>query len=124
MNKAEVLLIEQMKAGSTVVLHRGSKGKQMKAVQYAKDQGLFVYIGREMIMYGKVIAEGSIWYNPFKIGKDGTREQVLEKFEDYLKSNAELIKQVKTLKGKALACWCSPEACHGDILKRYADSTE
>lgn len=64
-----------------------------------------VYIGRP-----------SKWGNPFEIGKDGTRAQVIQKYEDYLTSNAELVAQLHELKGKRLGCWCKPKPCHGDIL--------
>ena len=62
----------------------------------------------------------SIWANPFKIGKDGTREQVVEKYEIWIKSRIEKDNNLKDellkLNGKNLGCWCNPELCHGHIL--------
>jgi hypothetical protein len=69
-----------------------------------------VYIGRP-----------SKWGNPFVIGKDGTREEVIEKYEEYLRNNLDLLAALPELKGKVLACWCAPAACHGDILLRLAN---
>lgn len=63
-----------------------------------------IYIGRP-----------SKWGNPFVIGKDGSREDVIHKYCEYLASSG-LIDHVKELRGKDLVCWCSPQACHGDVL--------
>ena len=63
------------------------------------------------------------WGNPFVIGRDGTREEVVEKFEAYAH---QVLKQksnwLDLLKGKDLACWCVPEACHANILLRLANN--
>ena len=72
--------------------------------------------------YDVVIGRESIFGNPFLIGVHGTRDEVIDKFENYLLSNHELMEQVKNkLKGKILACSCSPLRCHGDILLKYAN---
>ena len=43
------------------------------------------------------------WGNPFKIGKDGNRRQVIEKYEAWLKADPELCQKVRTeLRGKVL----------------------
>ena len=60
--------------------------------------------------------------NPFVIGKDGTREEVVAKFEQYILSNPALVAAAKReLRGKNLVCWCAPLACHGDILLKIAN---
>jgi hypothetical protein len=79
-------------------------------VVHCKKAPFDIYIGRP----GK-------WGNPFVIGKDGTREEVIAKYEAYLLSTPVLIAALHELKGKALGCWCAPLACHGDILAKYAD---
>ena len=71
---------------------------------------------------GIYIGRPSVWGNPYEIGRDGTREQVIEKYKDYLYSNASLMYQAQTdLKGKNLVCWCAPLACHGDVLLKIAN---
>lgn len=70
------------------------------------------------------ICRPSRWGNPFKIGRDGTREEVIRKYEAYILTRPDLLAQLPTLKGKRLACWCAPFACHGDILARMADELE
>lgn len=66
--------------------------------------------------YDVYIGRGSIWGNPFVIGRDGTREQVIQLYYDYLLSNEYLLARIGDLKGKVLGCWCAPLACHGDVL--------
>jgi hypothetical protein len=68
------------------------------------------------------IGRPSPWGNPFVIGRDGTREEVVAKFAYYLASNPDLLERVRLeLKGKDLVCFCSPELCHGDILLHFAN---
>ena len=81
-----------------------------------------LYIGRA----GVVFIEGrrypstpSPFSNPFKIGRDGTREDVLEKFEALMRQRLEVSPHLLfELKGKTLGCWCKPDTCHGDILMK------
>lgn len=60
--------------------------------------------------------------NPFEIGKHGTREEVVEKYAEWVLTQPELLAIIQTeLKGKVLGCWCAPELCHGDILLEIAN---
>lgn len=68
-----------------------------------------VYIGRP-----------SKWGNPFVIGKDGTRDDVIRKYEIWLQQQPHLMAALPELRGKTLVCWCKPAACHGDVLARWA----
>ncbi len=74
--------------------------------------GLDVYIGRP-----------SKWGNPFRIGRDGTREEVIIKYREWIKTQPALLAVLPELKGKVLRCWCKPKACHGDVLAELADAT-
>lgn len=58
----------------------------------------------------------SEWGNPFVMDEDGDRETVIENFGWYLDRKPSLIRKLPTLKGMVLACWCHPEACHGDLI--------
>jgi hypothetical protein len=73
-----------------------------------------VYIGRP-----------SAFGNPFVIGKDGTREEVIAKHREWLLSQPQLIERAKKeLRGKDLVCFCAPKACHGDLLLRIANEDD
>ena len=82
---------------------------QKSLVVHCKRSKYDVYIGRP-----------SKWGNPYVIGPDGTREEVIQKYENWILRNPDLLAQVHTLEGKTLGCWCSPNACHGDVLSRLA----
>ena len=62
--------------------------------------------------------------NPFKIGRDGTREEVLAKFRKYYYNRPALRAMAKSrLKGKRVGCWCKPKACHLDIIAEDVNDT-
>lgn len=79
--------------------------------------------------YHGVVPSGSVyigrpskWGNPFEIGVDGTREEVIAKYRDKILSNSTLIMLAKSeLKGLNLVCFCAPKPCHGDILLEIAN---
>lgn len=81
----------------------------MDNVVHCKRSKYDVYIGRP-----------SKWGNPFSIGKDGNREEVIEKYKKWLwsaiKADRIEIHELLELDGKVLGCWCSPAACHGEVL--------
>jgi len=60
------------------------------------------------------------WGNPYVVGKDGTREECIEKYRKHF-SEALVCAEVHDLKGKDLVCWCSPLPCHADILLEKAN---
>lgn len=62
------------------------------------------------------------WGNPFRIGPDGTRAEVLAKYREYILHRPDLMAALPELKGKVLACWCAPLPCHGHILAELADA--
>jgi len=86
--------------------------ERVTRVVHCKRERYDVYIGRP-----------SKWGNPFTIGKDGTRAQVIERYEEYLLGSPDLMAALPELMGRVLGCWCAPKPCHGDILARYADPT-
>ena len=87
-----------------------------------------VYIGRAGVVFiengeGKkerYPKKASIFANPFKTGKDGTRAEVLRKYKEHILEklkNGDLARaELSRLRGKTLGCWCKPEPCHGDVL--------
>lgn len=79
----------------------------MMPVVHCKKEPYDIYIGRP-----------SKWGNPFEIGKDGTREEVIAKYEKWIRTQPELLQALPELVGKTLGCWCSPKPCHGDILEK------
>jgi hypothetical protein len=81
-----------------------------------------VYIGRPSLAIRRDIpGSDGRWGNPFIVGKDGTREQVIAKHREWLVSNKKLMNQLPELKSKVLGCWCAPLPCHGDTLAELAN---
>ena len=83
-----------------------------------------VYIGRRsVVMVGSkrehLVDEG--WGNPFAIGHDGTREEVIEKYRAWILEQPALLARLPELRDKRLGCWCAPKACHGDVLAALAE---
>ena len=73
-----------------------------------------VYIGRGD---GRRKLARSMWANPYKVGKDGTREQVVRWYGELLEKDERLLKALPGLAGKRLRCTCPAEvACHGDAI--------
>lgn len=87
--------------------------------------------------YDTYIGRPSIFGNPFSHKKGtqakvvvATREDAVEKYRQWVEGQIKIpgltpptMEQVKELKGKVLGCWCSPLACHGDILAEIADNS-
>lgn len=85
-----------------------------KYVVHCKKDKYDVYIGRP-----------GPWGNKFVIGKDGDRNEVIAKYKKWILSQPALIRKAKEeLRGKILGCWCSPQACHGDVLAEIANKEE
>jgi len=83
----------------------------MIKIVHCKKEKYDIYIGRP-----------SKWGNPFVVGKDGSREEVIGKYRDFILSNDSLLRDLPELKNKILGCWCSPKPCHGDVLKELVEN--
>lgn len=68
-----------------------------------------------------LVARPSKWGNPFKIGRDGSRSEVVALYRQYILSNPKLMAALPELKGKDLVCYCAPFLCHADILLELAN---
>ncbi|WIY00180.1 DUF4326 domain-containing protein [Amycolatopsis mongoliensis] len=79
-----------------------------------------VYVGRAMHRGGWHLA-GSKLASPFRPGPDGSREEVVTKYREYLLSRPDLLALLPGLRGKRLGCWCVPELCHAQVIAEIAD---
>lgn len=82
-----------------------------------------LYIGR---------GRGSKWSNPFQIGRDGDREEVIRKYKEWILRGEghRLLRSIGELEGKTLGCFCAPRGgatsddplvCHGQILLKLVE---
>jgi len=70
--------------------------------------------------YDTYVGRPTKWGNPFVIGKHGDRDEVIRKYERWIKGNPQLMAALPELKGKVLGCWCAPLSCHADVLARLS----
>jgi hypothetical protein len=89
-----------------IVATNGDFGMKKYIVHCKKDK-YDIYCGRP-----------TAWGNQFEIGKDGDRDEVIKKYEQWIicGNGQYLLKVIKILENKVLGCWCYPEKCHCDIL--------
>ena len=75
--------------------------------------------------YDLYIGRGSKWGNPFVIGKDGNRDEVIEKYRHHLhtqiKTGEVTLQELRDLRGLVLGCFCKPQKCHGDVLVKACE---
>jgi hypothetical protein len=73
-------------------------------------------VNRHKEPFDVYIGRGTVWGNPYRVGVDGTRDEVIEKYRIYVINNREIMSRLCELRGKRLGCSCKPKRCHGDIL--------
>jgi hypothetical protein len=78
-----------------------------------------VYCGRGSRKLGLAPSK---WANPFQIGRDGTREQVIAKHSNWLPTQPHLLAALHELRGRTLGCHCAPQSCHCDTLLKLANA--
>jgi len=79
-------------------------------VVHCRRESFDVFIGRP-----------SRWSTPFHIGHDGSRDEVVERYREWLIRQPLLLRDVKALRGQALGCDCPPRRCHGEVLAELAN---
>ena len=88
----------------------------LKIVNKKSFRGKGIYIGRP-----------SALGNPYKVGVDGPRAEVIDKYRDWLRVQWQEDRNIKALlialailhqseKEVHLICWYSPKPCHGDVI--------
>lgn len=71
--------------------------------------------------------------NPYKLHVGESRGSTLERYEKWLRgkiisrdpvviNELKRLREIHKIRGELyLGCYCSPEACHGDIIKKYLE---
>lgn len=80
-----------------------------------------IYVGRAMHRGGWHLPASPL-ANPFRLGSDGSRAEVVAKYREYLLARPDLLALLPELQGKRLGCWCAPEPCHADVIAELADT--
>lgn len=78
--------------------------------------------------YDIYIGRGTRWGNPYRIGVDGTRSQVIQKYEKHIRTSMAMgftsHKDIMELDGKTLGCHCRPMRCHGEVLIKIIEEVK
>lgn len=103
------------------VVNNNITHKQMiNIINIKSGQKYDFYAGRANKTYN---LKESILSNHFIIGKDGNREEVIEKYKIYFYNRINKDKEFKdyvlSLRGKTGACWCAPARCHLEVIRDY-----
>lgn len=108
---------------------RTDQTRVVRVRAWRRDPGV-IYVGRAAFGWPR-----SDWANPFVVGKDGTREEVVARYRDYLLTQRpDLLARLPELRGRTLGCWCAPPGgelraddepyvCHGQVLAALADAS-
>ncbi|HEC2616199.1 TPA: DUF4326 domain-containing protein [Raoultella ornithinolytica] len=98
-------------------------------VRYIQDKITFVSNKDKGDHFDTYIGRGTLWGNPYAIGQDGDREEVIRKFtydfnRGFLRGGEDFNEKLKALRGHTLGCHCKPYACHGDVLAEYLNKLD
>ena len=91
-----------------------------------------IVVNKRYQKYDVYIGRGSKWGNPYTHIKGKTkaeffvnsREEAIEKYEEWIKQQPKLLNDLYELKGKRLGCYCRPYHCHGDVLVELIEEME
>jgi hypothetical protein len=110
------------------------RAKGYRNLQEWRNDPQNLYVGRSGIdsINGRTVQrEGSIWANPFKVGRDGNLQQCVAQYDRYIREKiARNEVNINELRGKRLGCWCVKDeevcfdatkplqqyCCHGEVL--------
>lgn len=98
-------------------------------VRYIKDKITFVSNKDRGEHFDVYCGRGTLWGNPYAIGSDGDRDEVIRKFKydfdrDYLKGGTTFKEKLIAHRGKTLGCHCKPYPCHGDVLAKFLNELD
>lgn len=98
-------------------------------VRYIKDKISFVANKDRGEHFDVYCGRGTLWGNPYAIGVDGDRDEVIRKFKydfdrDFLKGGDDFKEKLKVHRGKILGCHCKPYPCHADVLARFLNELD
>ena len=81
-------------------------------VVHCKKEEYDIYIGRPS-KWGNIFSHKPNTLAEIKVA---SREEAIEKYREWIKTQPELLASLEELRGKRLGCFCRPKTCHGDVL--------
>lgn len=83
-------------------------------VVHCKREPYDVYIGRPS-RWGNMFSHLE---NPITRFRVSSREEAISRYEEWIRSSEEHLRDLREIAGRVLGCWCAPKPCHGDVLIR------
>lgn len=81
--------------------------------------------GRELPPFSTYCGRGSPFGNPYRVGIDGTRDEVIDRFVAERSQDQAFLDLVRRrLRGRHLVCHCAPLRCHCNWLRLVANAVE
>ena len=80
-----------------------------------------VYVGRALYRGGWRLATSPLAC-PYRVGRDGTRAEVVGRYRVYPVGRPDLLAELPRLRGGRIGCWCAPLPCHADVIAELADA--
>lgn len=119
----EIDLLEAHREGRTVVIN---VTRHPNLLTWAQGTDQLVYCGRRNTRRGFA---ASRWRNPYAMDRRAVderleRRRVIDSFREYLAGQPDLLADLPTLRGKILACWCSPRPCHCHVIAGLVDGRD
>ncbi len=75
------------------------------------------------------VCRPTLYGNPWVLGPDGTRDEVCDRYEAWLREGRNfghpaateqrrqfILNSLFALRGKVLSCHCAPQRCHAEVL--------
>jgi hypothetical protein len=118
-DSAQVTPQELSGYGSTATWTTDAGKQPGPRVVHCEHETFDIYCGRGSSRLG---LRPSKWANPFRIGRDGTREQVIAKHKRWILNQPQLLASLEELRDQTLGCHCAPQACHCDTLAELANA--
>jgi hypothetical protein len=84
-----------------------------------------VVVNKKTQDFDEYCGRGTIFGNPFEMPRDGNREEVIRKYGGWFKHllrDERFKTELAKLKGKRIACFCAPDACHLDLIAEHLDN--
>lgn len=97
-------------------------------VIHVRDQNRYELMGHCVVLIDRSTPYG----NPYKIGRDGDRSEVIASFREQLilellgspPEKERALERIRRLRKRTLACHCAPLPCHGDVWLEFAAMTD
>lgn len=93
-------------------------GEPRRMLGMALQHGGIVYVGRRQPLLGLA---GHDLANSHRLVSEADRVACLAKYWLTIRERWDLAAQLELLRGRQLACWCSPRLCHAHLLALLAN---